>query len=78
MAFPVLVDACVLIPMAKTDLLLRMAAAGHYRILWSDEILAEVERNLITQLNLPPEAARRRITAMQRNFPDASVQNYEG
>jgi len=77
-AFPVLVDACVLIPMAKADLLLRMAMARQYRLLWSDEILEEVERNLLVQLRLSPEAARRRVTAMRRSFPDALVENYEG
>lgn len=77
-AFPILVDACVLIPIAKADLLLRMAMARQYRLLWSEEILAEVERNLTSQLGIPPEAARRRVTAMRRSFPDALVENYEG
>lgn len=68
----------MLIPIAKADLLLRMAMARQYRLLWSDEILVEVERNLTNQLGLPPEAARRRVTAMRRSFPDALVENYEG
>lgn len=78
MAFPVLVDACVLIPIAKADLLLRMAAARQYRLLWSEEILREVERNLIHKLGLQPEAARRRVAAMRHSFPDALIENYEG
>ncbi|WP_010524799.1 putative toxin-antitoxin system toxin component, PIN family [Nesterenkonia sp. F] len=76
MAFPVLVDACVLVPMATTDLLLRMADARHFRILWSQEILAEVERNLIEQLGLTPEQARRRVSTMHDHFPDALVEDY--
>lgn len=78
MAFPVLVDACVLLSMPKADLLLRMADARHFRILWSGEILEEVERNLIRRIGLCPEKARRRIDAMRDHFPDAMVDDYSG
>lgn len=76
MTFPVLVDACVLIPMSTTDLLLRMADARHFRVLWSSDILGEVEKNLVAQLRLSPEAARRRVSAMREYFPDAMVEDY--
>jgi hypothetical protein len=46
MAFPALLDACVLIPIKLTDLLLRLAEADTYRLLWSRDVLDEVERNL--------------------------------
>lgn len=78
MAFPVVIDACVLIPMTTTDLLLRMADARHFRILWSADILDEVERNLVSRLNLTPESARRRVSTMQDHFPDAMINDYVG
>ncbi|GAA1171712.1 PIN domain-containing protein [Nesterenkonia xinjiangensis] len=76
MTLPVLVDACVLIPMPTTDLMMRMADARHFRLLWSQDILEEVEKNLVTQLRLSPEAARRRVSAMREHFPDAMVEDY--
>ena len=42
----VVLDANVLIPNALRDTLLRAAEAGWYDAYWSDETLAEVERNL--------------------------------
>jgi hypothetical protein len=41
----VLLDACVRIPYQLANLLLRLADAEMYEPLWSEEILAEVERN---------------------------------
>ncbi|WP_223286335.1 PIN domain-containing protein [Kocuria atrinae] len=77
MSFPVVLDACVLIPMPITDLLLRLATAKQFRPLWSDEILDEVERNLVGKLSKEPSSARRRVDAMRNFFPDALVENYE-
>jgi predicted nucleic acid-binding protein len=76
MAFPAFLDACVLIPMKLTDLLLRLAEANTYRLLWSDEVLAEVERNL-PDLGVHPDKARWRIEQMRCAFPDALVTGYE-
>jgi hypothetical protein len=41
-AFPAFLDACVLVPIKLTDLLLRLAEANTYRLLWSAEVLDEV------------------------------------
>ena len=41
--YAVVLDANVLVPTALCDTLLRLAAAGFYRPLWSDRILEEVE-----------------------------------
>lgn len=46
-AFPALLDACVLVPVNLTDLLLRLAEADTYRPLWSAGVLAEVRRNML-------------------------------
>ena len=77
MSFPVVLDACVLIPMPIADLLLRLATAKEFRPLWSDEILNEVESNLVKKLHKDPHSARRRVNAMRGFFPDALVENYE-
>ena len=37
-------DACVLVPIALADTLLRVAEKGLYRPLWSDRILAEAQQ----------------------------------
>lgn len=73
MAFPVLLDACVLVPIQTTDLLLRLASTKLFRPLWSDEILNETERNLIGKLAMSPDRARARMDTMRRVFPDAMV-----
>lgn len=78
MSFPVVLDACVLIPMPTADLLLRLATAKQFRPLWSNKILDEVERNLVKKLNIKPSQARSRVDAMRNFFPDALVEHYEG
>ena len=50
--FVVLLDANVLFPFRKRDILLRFYHAGLYRARWSDQILDEWTRNL---LSLRPE-----------------------
>ena len=76
MAFPAFLDACVLVPIKLTDLLLRLAEANTYRILWSAEVLNEVERNL-PRVGVSPDKARTRIQQMRDTFPDAMVTGYE-
>lgn len=76
MPFPVLLDACVLIPIHLADLLLRLGETDLYRPLWSAEVLDEVERNL-PKMGVPPHLARKRIDAMRSWFPEAEVSGYE-
>ncbi|MEV8442963.1 PIN domain-containing protein [Actinosynnema sp. NPDC051121] len=76
MAFPAFLDACVLVPIRLADLLLRLAEADTYRLLWSDRVLDEVERNL-PKLGVPEANAHRRVALMRRTFPDAMVTGYE-
>jgi predicted nucleic acid-binding protein len=66
-------DACVLAPAALRDTLLRAAAKGLYRLVWSDLILAETERALIEAGLTDAPRARRLIEAMRLAFPDAAV-----
>lgn len=77
MSFPALLDACVLLPYQLCDLLLRLAEADMYRPLWSEEILAEVERNLATAFAKTPQQAHRRVAQMRTAFPVATVRRYE-
>lgn len=77
--FSALLDACVLVPVALADTLLRVAEQGLYRPLWStrilDETVAAIEE---VHPDPPPGAARRRADLMDRAFPDASVSGWEG
>jgi len=75
-AFPALLDTCVLYPAYLCDTLLRLAEAEAYRPLWSPSILTELRRNLI-EAGIPPDRVDRRIDHMSRSFPDAMVTAYE-
>jgi predicted nucleic acid-binding protein len=75
---PVFFDACTLVPINLTDLLLRLAEAGTYRPLWSADVLTEVERTLpeISEAMTPAKASHR-VAVMRAAFPDAEVTGYE-
>ena len=78
MAFTAFPDTNALYGEYLCDTLLRLAEAGTYQPLWSAGVLEELERNLVDNAGLAPDAVRRRIGAMQRAFPDAKVRGYEG
>ena len=42
--YTAVLDACVLVPIALADTLLRVAEKGLYRPLWSERILAEAQQ----------------------------------
>lgn len=71
MPFRVLLDACVLVPYHLSDLLLRLSEAEMFDPLWSAEILDEVRRHV-------PARAQGRVERMERAFPLAGVEGYEG
>lgn len=62
-------DANVLYPPLLRDVLVGLATANLYEALWSDEILAEVERNLISHLS--PDKTARNIAALYDALPNA-------
>lgn len=70
-------DTSVLFPAPLRDTLLRAAAEGFYLPVWSDTILDELRRNLITDLRLPPTRVARLVEEMRAHFPDAEVTGYE-
>jgi predicted nucleic acid-binding protein len=67
-----LLDACALIPVRLTTVLLWLAEAGLFEVLWSDAILEEVERNL-PKVGVSSEQAARRVGAMRRGFGAAAL-----
>jgi len=71
----VVLDACVLVPIALCDAFLRLAEEPSlYRPLWSEEILTELRRALVKKpLQLPPCKADYRIACMKAAFPEALV-----
>jgi predicted nucleic acid-binding protein len=75
-AFPVVLDACVLYPAYLRDTLLTLAEAGLYRPLWSAEIINEMRRNLIAN-GVVADSVDRVIGEMHTAFPLAEVVGYE-
>jgi hypothetical protein len=76
--FPVLLDACVLIPMPLADMLLRLASSPSlYSLKWTDQIMAEVSRNLQENFGLTTEKAQSRESEIRRHFPEGRVHGYE-
>jgi predicted nucleic acid-binding protein len=77
MAFPALLDTCVLYPQYLSDTLLTQADEGTFRPLWSSDILDELGRNLRENASLSQEQVDHRVDRMRRAFPDAQVSGYE-
>jgi predicted nucleic acid-binding protein len=75
-AFPVVLDACVLIPLHLSNLLLRLAEAELYEPLWTEEILDEVRRNLVAKIGVTQQQAAKRVNQMRAAFPAATVDGY--
>lgn len=78
-SFGVVLDACVLVPVSLADTLLRIAEYGVYRPIWSDRILVEVRRAILTvHPDLDAGRVDARLHAMNRgvlsNRPSVPVQ----
>lgn len=75
--YAVVLDANVLVPNALCDTLLRLAADGFYRPLWSEQILREVEYAILRiRPDLEPGRVHRRTAAMRAVFDDATVDGW--
>lgn len=72
MPFAVVLDTCVLYPAHLRDTLLRLAERGLYRVLWSADILDELQRNLVDD-GFNADSIDRLISEMSNAFPDAEV-----
>ena len=77
MAYPVLLDTCVLFPMYLRDSLLRLAIAELYEPLWSQHILNELSGVLVRERMASEPQARRIVALMQEHFPESEVTDYE-
>ncbi|QSQ21255.1 PIN domain-containing protein [Pyxidicoccus parkwayensis] len=75
--FSVVLDANVLIPVSLCDVLLRAARKRLIQIYWTEEILEEMRRNLVTDYGRTEAQAARRVAAMRDAFPEAMVTGYE-
>jgi predicted nucleic acid-binding protein len=73
--YTVVLDACVLVPVALADTLLRVAEKGLYRPLWSDRILAEAQE-AIEEIHPGMDVAKR-FASMREAFEDALVTGWE-
>lgn len=77
-----LLDANVLIPTEPRDTLLHAAEAGLWRVYWTEQLLAETERNLVGEILRGDEASRkiragRLLAEMRYSFPNALIGGYE-
>lgn len=76
--YAAVLDANVLVPNALCDTLLRLAADGFYRPLWSEQILRELEYAILRiRPDLEPSRVHRRIDLMRETFDDAMVEGWE-
>jgi len=72
--YSAVLDACVLVPMALCDFLLRLAEEpAMYRPQWSEQILTEMTNALRTKLHRSEAEAAWRREQMTQAFPEAMV-----
>jgi predicted nucleic acid-binding protein len=72
--YSAVLDACVLVPAALNDLLLRLAEEpAMYRPLWSEQILTEMTIALRNKLHRTATAAEWRKNQMCEAFPEAMI-----
>jgi predicted nucleic acid-binding protein len=76
--FRVVLDACVLVPIVKADLLLTLAQRQVYHPLWSNAILGETKRAILKiRPTMTDDRAQARIDKMNAAFEDALVEGWE-
>jgi predicted nucleic acid-binding protein len=73
--YSAVLDACVIVPIALADTLLRVAESGLYRPLWSSRIIAEaLEAILMIHPEMNGEKISGRFQDMNITFEDACVE----
>lgn len=76
--FTAFLDACVIVPLAPCDTLLRMADAGAFRPIWSQTVLDEALKALERiHPNVDPSRFRSRFRSMNEAFDDALISGWE-
>jgi predicted nucleic acid-binding protein len=76
-AYPVLLDTCVLVPMYLRDSLLQLSVAGLYEPLWSRHILGELSTVLVREQMCSEEQAHRLLALLRQHFHESEVLDYE-
>jgi predicted nucleic acid-binding protein len=72
--YSAVLDACVLVPAALCDTLLRLAEEpAMYRPLWSEHILTEMAKAMQTKLGRTAQEVAHRQEEMKKAFPEAMV-----
>ena len=74
MPFAAVLDACVLVPAALRDILLRAAERGLYRPVWNRAILDELRAALCSKVNIPEARVAHLLRAFEEAFPEALVE----
>ena len=75
--FLVVLDACVLVPAALRDTLLRLAEDPRLFIpRWSDEIIAKTVRNLEGRIGLSSEKTAYLVGQLRKHFADSWVMGH--
>ncbi len=73
-----MLDACVLVPIALADTLLRVAEHELYRPLWSDRIIQEATGAILKiHPEITPALVHRRFMVMNNAFEEAQVEDWE-
>lgn len=76
--FSAFLDACVLVPVAPCDTMLRMADNGAFRPLWSAKVIDEAQRALERiHPDVDPNRFLSRFRSMNEAFDDALVRGWE-
>lgn len=76
--FAAFLDACVLVPIAPCDTLLRMADCGAFRPLWSEKVEEEATRALCEiHPDIDESRFHSRFRSMNEAFEDARVFGWE-
>lgn len=72
------IDANVLVQAPLRDTMLRLAEGPElYRPLWSDEIMAEVQRTLERQFGIAPNRTAHLESTLRRHFPEAWIYGFD-
>lgn len=71
-------DANVLYPFQTRNFLLHLAASDLFDPLWSEGIVREMGRNLVSDGAVNRDQLRHLVGEMQRHFPEAWGHGYEG
>lgn len=70
-------DANVLYPISLADLTLRLGDLAIHQVLWSEDLLAEVERVLIEHKGLTPDQVAYFCSCIREAFPEGEIDRSE-